>query len=106
LSYYGFLPFEINILRSTKIPRERYTIKVRTDFAVVDRYDVEQENETAEQEPSRQQAHPYQRYFLASLVHPERNERQQRVRQQKSEHETEQMSIIVDPGQETDQEEG
>lgn len=80
MSYYGFLSHKVDILRRTKVSRQRQTVKVRTYFTVVHWNYVEEQHETDEEDACRHQAYPDERHLLLPVVRAERHERQKRVR--------------------------
>lgn len=44
LSYYGLLPFEIDVLTGAELPREGQAVEVRADLTVVNGYYVEEQH--------------------------------------------------------------
>lgn len=68
LSYRIIVLFKINILIGAKVFGYGHTIEIATHFAIIHRYQVEQQQQQQKQEQCRQQAHPDQKNFLLSVV--------------------------------------
>lgn len=76
MSYYRLLPLEVDILRGAEVTRDRQTVKVRADLAVVNGDDVEEEHQTDEDRGGGEETHIDQGYLLLPVVAPEGDERQ------------------------------
>ena len=71
----------------------------------MDRAHVEQQDETNEDKEGEHHAHPQQDDLPPALVHPERDEGQDGVANEEAEYEPEEVCVVVNPGQETEQKE-
>lgn len=99
---YWLLAIEVDVLRGAEVASERDAVEQLAHLALVHRHVVEQSQQQREQTDDQHQRDPDQEDFAPTVVVAERDEGHQSVRRQEPENETEQVRVVVHPGQNTD----
>lgn len=94
---------EVNVLLRAEVLRQGYAVEVVADLTFVHGNDVEEDDERAEDDARGEEADPDEGDLLGPVVRAERDERQERVRQQEPEDEAEEMRVVVDPREQSEQ---
>lgn len=95
---------QINILLGTEVSSEGNAVEVLTDLALIDGCHVKQNYECCEHNEHSHQADPNQKYLPPSVVRAERNIGQEGIRQEEPEDKTEDVGVVVHPGQKANEE--
>ena len=96
---------KVNILFRAKVFGDWNTVKIFTYLTVVYWSHVEEENQTNEDDDAGNETDPEKYQLSSSLIDAEGDEGHDGIADEKSEDEPEQMSVVINPGQETREEE-
>ena len=96
---------QVNVLFRTKIFCDGNTIEVLADLTVVDWCDVKEKDESDKDENAGEETDPQQDQLSSPLVDSEGDERQDCVRDEEAEDEAKEVGVVVDPGEESGEEE-
>ena len=96
---------KVNILFRAKVFGDWNTVKIFTYLTVVYWSHVEEENQTHEDDDAGNETDPEKYQLSSSLIDAEGDEGHDGIADEKSEDEPEQMSVVINPGQETREEE-
>ena len=91
---------------AAKVLGDGNAVEILADLTVLDDgTHVEEEDEPGEEEQGHHHAHPHQHNLPPPAVHPKRDKWQHGVGQEEAVDEAEEVGIVVNPGQESGQEE-
>lgn len=93
------MPIEFDILLGAEVACQRQTIEILANGALVEGRQVEEHDEEQQQQGHRHQTHSYQHLLTSTIIRPERNVRQECVGEQEANQKTEQVCIVVHPGE-------
>lgn len=102
---YGLLPVEVDVLRGTKVAGEGDAVEELAGLAFEDRGAVKEREEEDEEAGDEDEREPDEEDLAPLVVLPEGDEGHEGVRREEAEDEAEEVGVVVDPGQDADEQE-